>query len=731
VNFQEGHEKPSDLLGKGLSAIIFTSSIDDAVYPTVSEVLKQVDDQRDISLSPVLLTGASLSNEPNTKGELCFKDKIVAQEKKFVDLAVKQCVPYFVLLTKFDKLYSMQLPINLKPDSVRSSLESQLRTCASVPTKTTVVSEVRCLSLFQDYSNFSDFQDSMMQKAFPDDFDDDGAPAGLKDALYLSFFCFVEHEKKMLSSKGALPMLMMQEEKLTLQDHLWLQSLPNPLPNPKKLCATTNISLAHRLGKDNHDPMKANFWKALFGLSDMLGSFQPEYLGTLHQVPILVCAAQSALLLVIRGSFVSKPSFHLPHRLSWRPVSQVSQKIAHKFPGVELYKFSSGGSYKVDAEETNARMQPKDLHPIKWLGHLRDCGHSTSPSNVPLTPGTYVAALYILSGLDGFRVLLHQTDHALPPIVKVSNKSLSDDDWIQIANFGCCVDNGDTPTCTDDWAAAKSWMGPEVADETQFSMFQKFMFGVISLRQRLDRNCHAMHDELRYSDASHASSSLASLGSLHTKEIVTLDRGNKVHLIVVTRVYNISVEDSLPGSMHWYPLALFEARHYHRFFGEAFDAYCTGMDLCEQHLGRHQFKSTSSAASPAGGKTSKEALELLRSSGMRGSAFGSVTSADDNQERMMEECGDLDTGGAEQELHSLLEADRDQLDSLWEPLRWTKRLLIASVESLQNASPDRCQTSAHPAGVLQHTEGLYESTVSISREIVNNAKRYIASMTAT
>ena len=65
--------------------------------------------------------------------------------------------------------------------------------------------------------------------------------------------------------------------------------------------------------------------------------------------------------------------------------------------------------------------------------------------------------------------------------------------------------------------------GNDVSDVNQllkqFTMLQKFFYGVFSLRQRLERECTAMNDELRYSHVEAAADSLKSLGELYTGEI--------------------------------------------------------------------------------------------------------------------------------------------------------------------------------------------------------------------
>eukprot|EP00966_Prymnesium_polylepis_P233000 5388856-Prymnesium_polylepis.1 len=570
----------------------------------------------------------------------------------------------------------------------------------------------------------------MMRKAFPDDLDDDEA-VGLQNAAYLTFFCYNEYDKTMLSFKGALPTAKVQADALGYEDYLWLQRLPNPLPNPRK----TSSDMAKRLGKESRKPLQRNFWNALEVISGQLGNYKPEFLGAVHAVPLLACSAQGALLVAICQTHTSPQILNVGSRLAWRTISQVAQKIKRTVPAIERYKFSALGSYKLDAEDALLKMQPKDLDPVKWLGRLRD-SHSIG-SDAPrqtVTEGIYVCAFYALSALDGFRVLLHEMDHSITPAVKISNHQLSAADWKQLCTFGRAVGEGVEAPCPDDWAAAKSWMGPEVSDETQFTTFQKFMYGVVALRQRLGRHCSAMHDELRYSQASRAPGCLSSLGSLYTQEMVTLGKKGEIQIIMVTHLYNLTAEDTLPAQMNWYPLTLFEARHYSRFCTEASDLYCHGKHLLDHHVDNQSSPKNKAAvgrdsglASSAMRTSSMGDPEALRSSDLRTSDFN-INAESVNPEIVRARSNAIsEQAKANTKMLGLLQKEGQRLESAWEPLRWTKRLVKAAAEP--NA-PDVVHELT-PKALQQAAAQHYGSIVANNRKIVRNVVSYTDTLEAS
>ena len=96
-------------------------------------------------------------------------------------------------------------------------------------------------------------------------------------------------------------------------------------------------------------------------------------------------------------------------------------------------------------------------------------------------------------------MLVPDCDHTMLPAVKVSNHLLSAEAWATLQGQVAAACAGDDSQVPRDWAQAKSWMGPDVSSEEQFSTFQKLFFGIVSLRQRLQRRCSPMADELRYS----------------------------------------------------------------------------------------------------------------------------------------------------------------------------------------------------------------------------------------
>lgn len=707
------------MLREGLCGIFFIASVADAsdrvsgqaLFSTKScEKVTRIKDssanKNENDVTPTL-SEAFVECGTATTADPSFKQMALVLKSKAIKLASQHRVHCIVLLTMIDKLYTARLSNEQTPERIRACLESQLRLCAgdSSITDTTLM---RNLSLMPDHTSFTDFEEFMMNTMFPDDVND--VAVGLQEAVHLTLFCYAETENKMLAHKGGIPTVMMQVEKLKMADHIWMQSLPRPLPNPKKISA----EFAKRLGKDSPDLMKANFWKALLYLSDSLGSFQPEYLGSVHAVPLLVCASPGALLIAMILSLSTRPSTHLPNRLSWQPVSQVAQKLIRTSPAIERYKFAPGGSYKVDAEAMNTQMQQKDLHPIKWLGRLRDS--NDTGFNKTFTPGTYVGAFYVLSALDGFHVLLHHLDHSIVPYVKISNKYASSDEWKQIRSFGQSVKMDVSPECGDDWAAAKSWMGPDIADESSLSMFQKFMFGVISLRQRLDRKCTAMHDQLRYSTKAHAPDSLSSLGSMYTEEIITLGSSKEVQIIIVACMYNITVTDNLPAGMFWYPLSLFEARHYSRFFQEWFDIYSHGQHIFEHSLGGKQ-------ASKA-----RVVTKQLRSSSPRGSNHGSADSGDDddsdwNESNSPNRENQVTKVDEEAITISLLQQERLRLDNLWEAIRWTKRLLKFLAEQSDGAVEQEENFTDRVSLIDEDVYAIkYSMMLSEGRKLIENVK---------
>ena len=80
---------------------------------------------------------------------------------------------------------------------------------------------------------------------------------------------------------------------------------------------------------------------------------------------------------------------------------------------------------------------------------------------------------------------------------------------------------------------------------------QKLFYGVMALRHRMERQCGAMHDDLRHSRASRAADVLRSLGSLYTEELVTLGTHGEVQLLIVAKSYSLVCNDTIPASMRW------------------------------------------------------------------------------------------------------------------------------------------------------------------------------------
>ena len=631
-----------------------------------------------------------------------LQQEAVAMCRKAELLGAEHGVPCFYLLSKCDLLSKSNLPKELSPSQAKHQLESQIRN------PSTENQSILPLSLVESESNLTSVKGAIMRKAFPEDVSDD-EDVSLSEAVYLTFYCYSEADVSVLSLHGALPMLRVQKETLDLNNHAWLQQLPVPIPNPKK----ASPAQAKRLGKNHVVKLRANFWLALERLSDLLGGYQPDNLGSLHAVPFLVCKDQGALLIVLCQQLPCTPtSGSFGRRVVFKKLAQVAARMASAAPAIERYKFSGFGSYHADLKDVLLKSHPRELDPIKWLGRLRDTYALGEGAPMQLlTPGTYVCAMYVLSSLHGFQVLLHDQNHSMPPCVKISKSYLSAADWQQLQSFGRGVQAGVSPACHDNWAAAKSWMGPDISDESPFSAIQKFFYGVVALRQRLGRQCSAMHDELRFSRASRAPDCLSSLGTLFASELITLGSMGEIQMIMVTHFYNLAADDVLPPNMHWYPLSLFEARHYRRYTSEAFDLYCTGkhhqtVRVISKPPARNDCRRSSLKTSNL--RDSSQGLEMALALEQHLAATANGNSASEAKN--------------EAKLHGLLEKEAEKLENAWDPLRWTKRLLKAA--STEDSIDEAKTSEASPKAQQLAYSHLHNSTVTKIKRMVKNIAQH-------
>lgn len=383
-------------------------------------------------------------------------------------------------------------------------------------------------------------------------------------------------------------------------------------------------------------------------------------------------------------------------------------------------------------KEMIASCPAERLHPAAWLPRLCTAHASAlvegeasmASERVALTPGTYVAAFYVVSTIHGFKVLVPEQDHSMVPLVKVSNELLSDADWANMQGLAAAARDGKPLDVPQDWAAAKGWLGPEVGSEHGFTTLQKLFYGVYALRQRLGRDCStsgadsAYQDDLRYSKVSQAADSLTSLGSLYDVEVLNLDADQQAQVVVFCRTYDLKCDETYTG-MRWYPLELFEARHYWRFLPEQFGQYCsskarllaTRMPSFLGALGDSDIATFVGDAS-FGSFEASPGRRLSSSTARRSSCDSTstfTTAAASNGRRSSCDSSSNDAAGtppsvAKQRLAARrkFEAKRAEeednartIEKSWERLRWTKRLSAWLYRSEEALSSTHLPLSGH------------------------------------
>lgn len=411
---------------------------------------------------------------------------------------------------------------------------------------------------------------AVLRGAFSTDEEEDDEQHALSEGVYLGLAHLAttaqDEISHVLVNRGSLPLAQLCPEPLSLADHQWLQQLPQPLPNPRRLSAQQ----AEALGRGSNSPLKARFWGALCALATPLGNPGPEHLGVLHARPLL--AQPGAAMMLICRVFAAEGGGAKLHpgcerKLRWQPFRLAAAHMAAALSAAELHQFKKGQmrSYLPELEVLK-KMDARQLHPQSWLPRLAR-PQLKDTSLEAYSPGVYVAPFYLWSSLQGFNLLLPELDQSMLPAVKISNTPLGTDEWRQIRELTKKPDE-----IPRDWAKAKSWLGPDVSSEEGFSLLHKFFYGVVSLRQRLGRSCSPMKDELRYSNVEDAHKSLEALGDIFTDEIITIAPG--VQMIMLTKYYGVECADAFPANVAWYPLELFEARHFGRFVPDTFQRYC-------------------------------------------------------------------------------------------------------------------------------------------------------------
>ena len=612
-------------------------------------------------------------------------------------------VPCFLILSKRDLLDELpSLPAGISPASAESILRAQYLAvkpaayatisreyqregpsadAPAVAPAAAAVADVeskrtQSIDLLDSESGIDPLVKLMMCESFPElEFDEDAATA-LGDAVHVCITFFCSEESTVLSKRGTLPVAKWQSQPLTMKDHTWLHELPKPLPNPRY----ASEDMAIRLGKGSPNETRALFWNAITSLSEQLGGYEPPALGMLHIRPLLTCSG--ALLVVLRQDFAIQTNLgsFKTRNLKWRPVSQVAAKLAGVAQGAELRRYRQDKalcSYAVDVRDMLAETPSRDLLPSVWMDKIR----LVAPGSIPLptlSPGTYMAAFYTLSTSDGFSVLVSDGEiTAMPPTVKISESHVSAEDWVHFCEIGEAARAGAAaPNVPNDWAAAKGWMGPDVGSEKQFSMLQKFFYGIISLRQRLELKCDAVRDELRYSQVAAASESLSTLGELNAEGVVLPDPAGKVQLIVVSKHFdatNVDSELQFPKGMRWQPFNIFEAEHFQRYIPELFSMISFGKVITQNALSIQSILNYK-AFTEAGGLRGSSAPSM-RGSDMRNSDESYLATTDELPAWLQEGINLC----MKPTVNVIDSSAEDSLLEMWANLRWTKRVALSNV----------------------------------------------------
>jgi len=519
------------------------------------------------------------------------------------------------------------------------------------------------LNVLDTDSGFSPLMELITQSAFPElEFDDD-AVCALGEAVHVCLCLFCSSERSVLSKHGALPIAKWQSSPLLLEDHKWLHERAQNFPNPKVFVPD---EVAMRYGKDSPNQTRGNFWKALVTISEQLGGFVPETLGSLHGVPLLTTSG--ALIIVLYQDFASLPTTSTKSRsVKWRPMGQVAAKLSRVAQAAELETYcKDGSSHTYGVRSMLTTVPTRELSPVNWLEQL--C-HASTAVAMPLKPGTHVVALYTRSTRNGLEILVpRDKSHGfMPPHVRISEESLSVEEWAQLCEIERASKAGvPASQVPNNWAAANDWLGPELGSEKQFTALQKFFFGVVNLRQRLERDCGATREDLRHSRATGAVASLASLGSLYDCEIILADPQGRSQLLVVCDHLHVANVEQFPKEFRWTPFPLFEAQFFANSLPVAHEAYCVCRDLALQG-GAEEMRLRQGS--------------ILRNS-MRDSGTALRTSALSDKSSASLHCS-MQTASSVPVFDHM--EDERVLSHLWEPLRWTKRVVLESCRSSYDA----------------------------------------------
>ena len=582
-----------------------------------------------------------------------------------IKLAEKHAVPIFLFFSQVDLLQQAPLPGGLHFQQAKNQLLAEMTTViASHGSSQVAIAAPPSTLNLHDGDETIYALEGVLDSLFPDDDDAAGKGKGLSTGVYLGLI-FIDAQDQLLMQGRQLPLALMPGvHGLSVQDHQWLQHLPNPLPSPT--CASAVDAAI--MGKGSEDVLARAFWEAAETLGRMIGD---RHLGLLHPTPILV--APGTLLILTCSRIEQRVELGLTSKLRWKRQDEATAKMAKKMFGAELHRFDrrrpEGYTLDLARMQKGANGSDQLEHPSKWLAKLQPTIKLASEQgsglqSMGLLPGTYLCSMYLFNHVAaGLQVLTpDDADPFLLPMVHISNSAFSSEDMRQLQQMAAEIRvHKESSVITDDWAKAKAWMGPAVGQEAQYSQLQKFFYGVIALRQRLGRRCTATTDELRTSRSQGAVESLASLGTLYTDEIVCLDRGQQVHIIIVGRKWNLTCSETFPG-LRWYPVELFEMRHYKRLLPEAADQYCRAkllLSTLAAQLRREQQKRDVLRESHLSNDSSDS------TGGPRGPSLTSRSSDEMHASQMKQE----------EELLGI-EGSKKDLDEIWEVLRWTKRVIL-------------------------------------------------------
>lgn len=717
------------LFGTGLRGVVFVASILDfetAGRRNSESRMSGKGFERMFGFSP------SESHSTNVEHHIRVRAEAIKLWQKAQSIAIMCEVPCFLILTKQDLLeHSKAITSSTSPSQAIAMLQAQY--VASVPPEQAEGTEqvrtveedeakhvvrkakqidslvIDCL----DANRVNEVTDIVLHKSFPEIECDDEATGAFGEAIHICLCFYGSLDGVLLSKCNVLPVAKWQNQVLRISDHAWLRQLPNPIPNPK----SCTEDLALRLGKNSPCPTRAQFWQALLTLVDQLGGFEPATLGTIHLSPLLT--SSGALLIVIRQDFETAPSLSSlkVRKLKWRPIGQVASKLARVAQAAELEVYRCAGqlsSYAPEVREMLANTPARDLLPNVWLERLLLACGATSRS---LSPGTYVVAMNTRSTRDGLQVLVpvEQDLGAMPPAVKVSEHYVSSEDWATLCEIGDAAKRGEAASSVPkNWAAAKGWMGPDVGTEKQFTMLQKFYFGVLGLRQMLERQCTATRDQLRYSKPMGPTHSISALGHLCTKDIILADPDGRVQLVLICKHHNAIDDTAFPKDLRWIPFPLFEAQHFARYMPEPYDALVMGLDL-KQRCAAVQDKRAH--ASDALRDSLRDSIGSLRASTLAEQSNLSKlrTSSDQKPQRILVEIP--------------LQTDLCVLEEAWNALRWTRwvvrtmclndasevtAMIVKRIgERRSSRRPSESESSMLPFRKrAEHHKSLYKTTLS-------------------